>query len=71
MSVALLTSFMLMTVLSPVVDGDCTVVVNGASEPGTKKDPRPLAGGCGVHQVGEDGVSSGGHPGLCRQSGRD
>ena len=35
----LLTCLMLATVLSPVVGGDCTVVINGANEPG------PQAGG--------------------------
>ena len=41
----LTTCLMLATVLSPVVEGDCTVVVNGPNEPGTKEDPRLLAGG--------------------------
>ena len=41
----LLTCLTLVTILVPVVEGDCTVVVNGPNEPGTKEDPRSQAGG--------------------------
>ena len=45
MFATLLTCLMLATVLAPVVEGNCTVVINGPNEPGTKEDPRPQAGG--------------------------
>ena len=46
MSVTLTICLLLATVLAPVVDGDCTVVVNGANTlPQMKGDPGPQAGG--------------------------
>ena len=45
MFVTLTTCLLLATVSAPVVDGDCTVVVNGPNEPGMKGDPGPQAGG--------------------------
>ena len=43
--VTLITCLLLTIVLFPVLEGHCTVVVNGASEPGANEDPRPQAGG--------------------------
>ena len=46
MSATLATCLLLATVLAPVVEGDCTVVVNGANTlPQTKGDAGPQAGG--------------------------
>ena len=45
MSVTLPTCLLLAMVLAPVVEGACTVVVNGPNDPGMKGDPGHQAGG--------------------------